>query len=412
MKSEGYIRETRREKRRIQAIRLRLEGKEVVIFSSAFLVALGVGTTMLGMVFHFREALGATPGQVGSLSAVWSLFYILGCIFMRPIFQKTAPRFLMLISTSFMFLFLSCILFVKDLWIAYVLYSLYGFAESFFWPSTMGWLSRGVEGSSLGKKMSMYNLSWSMGMIIGPLASGLLSAVGTLLPLIMGCGTFLLTSILILIAGITFPEIREEATAAEAEKEEGIREDKSTFLRFPSWVGLFTTYVVIGLLLSIFPIYGAEGLLFRKGTIGFLLQIRALCATAGFILLGRTAVWHFKPYQILGGQLIMAMAVFLMRGAYSPLANGILIAFIGFCMALSYFNSIFHGVSGSIQRAGRMAIHEAILSAGLIIGSSVGGLVYQRSSMQMVYTICTSVVVLGLLLQGVLVFLHVTQRKY
>jgi len=398
-------------KMRIGAIRLQLESKELVIFSSAFLVAFGVGATMLGMVFHFREALGATPGQIGSLSAVWSLFYILGCIFMRPVFQKTSPRSLMLISTSFMFLFLSCILFVRDLWIAYVLYSLYGFAESFFWPSTMGWLSRGVEGSSLGKKMSMYNLSWSMGMIAGPLASGLLSAVDTVLPLAMGCGTYLFNSVLILIAGITFPGIREEVTAAEAEKEGRKLEDKSTFLRFPSWVGLFTTYAVIGMLLSIYPIYGAEGLGFRKGMIGFLLQIRALCATAGFILLGRTVVWHFKPYQILAGQLIMAMGVFLMRSAYSPLANGILIGAIGFCMALSYFNSIFHGVSGSIQRAGRMAIHEAILAAGLIIGSSAGGLVYQRYSMQMVYTSCTSLVLLGLLFQGALVFVYISKRK-
>lgn len=395
----------------IERMALLRAGKEVVIFPSVFLVAFGVGVTMLGMVFHLREALGATPSQVGSLSAVWALSYILGCIFMRPVFQRAVPQSLMLISTLFMFLFLLCILFVKALLIAYVLYSMYGFVESLFWPSTMGWLSRGVEGSSLSKKMSIYNFSWSMGMIIGPLVAGLLSSIGTVFPLTMGCGTYLLTSILILVAGITFPRIREEAIAGVIETEEENRKDRSTFLRYPSWVGLFTTYVVIGMLLSIFPLYGAEGLGFSKGMIGFLLQVRALCATVGFVLLGRTDVWHFKPHQILFGQAILAGTVFCMRSALSPLVNGILIALIGFCMALSYFNSIFHGVSGSFQRTGRMAIHEAILSAGLIIGSSGGGFVYQRFTMQRVYTLCAFAVFFGLLIQGALVIFYTTHRK-
>lgn len=129
--SGGMDKTSRGKKSNFEGMLLLRAGEEVVIFPSVLLVAFGVGGTMLVMVFHLREALEATPSQVGSISAVWSLSYILGCIFMRPVFQRVVPRSLMLISTSCMFLFLSCILFVKALWIAYMLYSLYGFAESF-----------------------------------------------------------------------------------------------------------------------------------------------------------------------------------------------------------------------------------------------------------------------------------------
>ena len=78
----------------------------------------------------------------------------------------------------------------------------------------------------------------------------------------------------------------------------------------------------------------------------------------------------------------------------------VLVAGAGGMRALSYSNSIFHGVSGSINRTGRMAVHEALLAAGLICGSLLGGLIYQYYSMDTVYYFCTLIVVLGALLQG------------
>jgi predicted MFS family arabinose efflux permease len=84
----------------------------------------------------------------------------------------------------------------------------------------------------------------------------------------------------------------------------------------------------------------------------------------------------------------------------SPLVLAFLIAFIGALRALSYNSSLFHGVSGSINRTGRMAIHEALLAAGLIFGSSLGGVIYQKYSMTAVYYFCGIVVFFGVVIQS------------
>jgi DHA1 family multidrug resistance protein-like MFS transporter/DHA1 family quinolone resistance protein-like MFS transporter len=166
-------------------------------------------------------------------------------------------------------------------------------------------------------------------------------------------------------------------------------------------VGLFATYAVIGILFSVFPVYALEELRMGKGLIGFFLQIRALCATLGFVALGRTDIWHFRPGQMLAGQFIQACAVALLIFTRSPLGIALLVAFIGFAMSFSYFNSLFHAVSGSVDRSARMAVHEAVLSAGMIAGSSVGGTVYEHFSMTAVFVICAALILAGIAAQAV-----------
>jgi DHA1 family multidrug resistance protein-like MFS transporter/DHA1 family quinolone resistance protein-like MFS transporter len=78
---------------------------------------------------------------------------------------------------------------------------------------------------------------------------------------------------------------------------------------------------------------------------------------------------------------------------------------MGALRALSYNNSLFHGVSGSINRTGRMAVHESLLAAGLIFGSSLGGLLYENFSMATVYYFCGSTVLFGAILQAGLYFI-------
>ena len=80
----------------------------------------------------------------------------------------------------------------------------------------------------------------------------------------------------------------------------------------------------------------------------------------------------------------------------SPLVLAMLISLVGSFRSLSYSNSLFHGVSGSVNRTGRMAIHEALLAGGLIFGSAFGGELYQRYTMTAVYGFCAAVVQLAL----------------
>jgi MFS family permease len=375
--------------------------KTAVICGSVFLVAFGMGIKILGSVFYIREIFSASPSQIGFFNATWSCTYILSCLLLRPLYNRAVPRSSMIVSSSFMGAALLGMVSIRAFALTFVFHGLYGIAEAVFWPTSMGWLSAGIEGARLGRRMSVFNLSWSTGLIVSPLVAGVLSTVSPSLPLSVGSGVLFTASVLICGAGAFIPHLRSHAKVKTGTKDESRASGANTKLRYPAWIGLFTTYVVIGILFSVFPVYALEELGVGKGLIGFLLQIRALCATIGFVVLGRTDTWHFRPGQMLAGQFVQACAVLLLSFSGSPLWIAVLIAFIGFAMSLSYFNSLFHAVSGSVDRAARMAIHEAVLSAGLIAGSSVGGVVYEHSSMTSVYVICAALLLAGIAAQAV-----------
>jgi DHA1 family multidrug resistance protein-like MFS transporter/DHA1 family quinolone resistance protein-like MFS transporter len=282
---------------------------------------------------------------------------------------------------------------------------------AFFWPPIMGWLSRDAEGDRLGKSMSYFNLSWGSGLIIGPMLAGILSALSSRLPLYAGGLLFFTTGVLITIASLTIPAIRNDR-GADGRRSRSKVVDSSTPLRFPGWIGVFTTFVIIGMIISIFPVYAREELLLRKQTIGLLMQSRTFIATFVFIFLAHTSFWHFRIVPMVAGQLCLGAAVLLLTRASSPFLLAGIISMIGALRALSYNTGIFHGVSGSMNRANRMAIHEALLAAGLIVGSSMGGIVYQHLSMNAVYGVCASIVIIGAVVQLGLYILVGKERSH
>jgi predicted MFS family arabinose efflux permease len=375
-------------------------GKSHVIFPSAFLVALTTSIIELGIIFYIKEIFDATPSEVGYFTALWSFCYILGCASIRPLFNRVLPRYLLIGSAFLMSLFLLLILFAKRFAYAYLFYGLYAVAMSFFWPPIMGWLSQDVEGEKLGKSMSYYNISWNIGLIIGPLPAGFLSSISPSLPLYAGSLLCLLTGVLITAASFLVPKIRTDRGVDAVRNGETARRDASTVLRYPGWVGLFTTFVVMGVVINIFPVYARDDLLLRKETIGLLMQSRTFIALFVFFILGRTAFWHFRISQMVAGQVVLACVVFTMSFITSPFLFAVQIALIGGLRALSFNNSLFHGVSGSVNRTARMAAHEALLAGGLICGSALGGRLYQNHSIQAVYYFSATCVLVGAAVQA------------
>jgi DHA1 family multidrug resistance protein-like MFS transporter/DHA1 family quinolone resistance protein-like MFS transporter len=103
--------------------------------------------------------------------------------------------------------------------------------------------------------------------------------------------------------------------------------------------------------------------------------------------------------------LIVAVAAVMMIGLGASRGFSLFLALFGFLFALSYNNSLFHGVSGSIQRSTRMAVHEGLLTAGVVCGSSIGGILYQTGQFGRVLLFACAVVAAGALVQITLVLL-------
>ncbi len=371
--------------------------KERIIYFSAFVTALSEGIVTLGIIFYIKDVYNASPGTIGWIGGMWAFFYFVGCLTLKPLLKILTPHRSMIISGILMAFFLFLVYLVKNLTLLFVFYSLFGLSLSLFWPQAMGWMSTGFEGKILGKKIGLYNLSWSSGLILSPLISGALSQIKSSLPLVVSLLLFMVNSLIIF--GFTRKKEHLGGYTQHQEPKEKPENDKSTPLRYPAWIGLFSTYFTLGVIVNVFPIFARDSLLISKTTIGALLLIRSLSTTIVFILLGKFKFWHFNHKIILLGQVFLLISVIGMIFTRSIITTGILMILFGFIFALNYNLSIFHGVSGSPHRAARMAIHEAILTLGIVSGSTAGGFILQGISMKGVYLVCSALAVITLVIQ-------------
>jgi predicted MFS family arabinose efflux permease len=316
----------------------------------------------------------------------------------------------MIIASGSMALLLSLILLTRGLWPLFLFYGAFGLAEALFWPPAMGWLAAGKEDRELNRAIARFNLMWSTGTILGPLWGGLLVQRNSAFAL--GTGAVLFAGVLLLTtaASLTLPQIRRDRVREPLPQPGTAGPQQGSILRFPAWTGLFAGYVVIGVLISVFPLYARDGLGLPESRIGVLLLLRTFAATVGFLLLGRAVFWHHRFWPMtaaLGGIIGVLVLMILLQGF---VALGLLLAALGLLLAVGYNSSIFHGTAGTAQRAQRMGIHEAVLTAGAVAGASVGGMVYQRFSMDGVLAVAAAVVGAALLAQALL-FLRLRNRE-
>ncbi|MCF7849149.1 MAG: MFS transporter [Kiritimatiellales bacterium] len=375
-------------------------GKTGVIFPAAFITAVGLSTMVVGIVFYASEALGASAGQVGALAATFSICYIAGCLFLRPVSSWILPRYSVLLATSVMALCMVFVLVSASLPWVFLWYGAIGLAACFFWPPLMGWLSTNIEGDELSRALGRFNLSWSGGVILGPLLAGWLSQMNPAWPLVFALVQFTFTAALILGAIFTLHNIGAEDDNHVEERGKQVVEDQSTPLRFPAWLGIFTAFVVQGTLVSVFPLMAQAELGFSKPAVGGLLLIRALTMTCCLGLLGRTSFWRFRGDVMIGVSLLLAGIAFLFVIAESMICVALLLVATGILSAAAYNNSLFHGLSGSSQRTSRMAMHEATLSVGIGLGAAGSGYAYQHLGMVGAFGLCAILLSAGAAVQA------------
>jgi len=370
----------------------------LILLPSAFLTSLGIGLINLGMLFVLKESYGAEPVTVGWFAALYSLAYFVGCIAFRPLSRRVRAADSMAFMNVVSAAFLIGQLLVPSLFSAFLAYGLIGLATALFWPRLMGWLTSGIEGAALGRASGAFSVAWSVGASIAPFLAGLLAERGLFLPVYAAVAVFVGTGIFIYAARRAAPS---PALAEAAGGAAGV--DRSTPLRYPAWIGVFLIYTFVAVFLNIFPLYGRDALRLGESAIGFLLLVRAAALALGFWLVGRLSFWQFRP-ALIPLALFCALMVdiaFLFIG--SPLGFGLGLATAGLVQAALYGGSIFYGASGAPDRDRRVTIHESLLTAGQILGSIVGGLMYQLISWPSIFLGIGALMALGLVAQAMLI---------
>ena len=374
-----------------------------LLFVSSFTANFGIGLLGFGLLFYLADNFGAGPAQIGGINGAWAFAYLAGCIATRNVTGSIRPWLILPFSTLSMGLSALVILFSANQAFITAAYVFFGFSTSLFWPPLMGWLSSGLEGKALGGALSIFNLSWASGAALAPYAGGLLLTLGGRAPLL---AVTILCVLLVLLFSLNLvkngkhrAQFRAASIEMPKDAEETAPETRGNVLRYAGWVGIFSAYTFTGALLFIFPLYARDQLSMSEPTIGFLLLVKSIATLLGFQYLKTSSWWHYNKRQMLAGQLLLILSGLLFIAVSSPIASAFAMAFSGLLFSLLYTNSIFHGVAGSRNREQRMAVHESVLTAGLILGSVGGGYLYQTYSMDIAFLFCALIAAIGFFCQ-------------
>jgi len=383
--------------------RLSRLGSPAVVYPGAFLVAFAEGMLNLGFVFFLRERQGASPSLIGWFTGYSVLVYMLGCLLLRPVFDRLRPQSAMLIALFGMPVFLLLLVLLPALPLTFLFSGLYRLALAFFWPPAMGWLSQGVEGELLSRRQARFNLSWSSGLVTSYVLAGVASQRDTGLPLVLSIAVFAGYAALLAAGLAVFPSLRAALPpASPGTPSSGAASGDGTPLRYPAWVGMFASYVVSGMVATVFPLFVLDVLGGSRSVVGTLVSSRTLLQSAGFLVLGAVSFWQYRGRWLLLSQVYLASLLFAMLFARSVAFYAVLFPLLGLSTALSYAGGLFHGIAGARRRAARMAVHESVLNGGYIVGATASGLLYQEFSMRAAVAFCLGSSLAAILTQGLL----------
>ncbi len=356
-------------------------GKTTVVLPSSFLINASNGLTGFGIIYYLRDTYRAEPYVIGWFIALYQASYFAGCILFKPLLHRLLPRFSMLIGVFLMASTMTGILLIRSLTASFVLYFVAGLAIAFYWPPLMGWLSAGKDGKELNRTIGRFNFSWSSANVASPFLAGLLFELNPVLPLWAGVAIQCLVFAFVLYSSFGCPAVRNDDYREPAKRSEAGEEEGESPIRLVAWIGIFSSYAMIGVVNSMFPLFGREVLLLSASLVGGLLFLRALSTTVGFVVFGKTSRWHFlvsPHFFVQAGFFLVIVSLVALPKAET---YGVMLPVFGMAAAYSYCSSIFHGAAGTARRGRSMTIHEAVLTAGQIIGSVGSGFAYQYRGM-------------------------------
>ena len=356
----------------------------------------------LGLVFYMRDRLAAGAAAIGLASATFNALYFVGCFVLRPVGLRMVPRYSLVVSSIVSVVLLLMLLKAASISTVILLYGAVGFTLALFWPPIMGWLSTALDGRELNRRISHFNLSWSAGVIVGPLVAGFLAQWRLEAPLITGTVLIGVVGVAVLFASIFLSEIRAD-THRDRRAVPADAQDTSTPLRYPAWIGLVSSYVVLGALMVIVPLHARDKIGLAEGAVGILFLSRGLAASIGFWLLGVWAGWHGRPALLVVAQLAMFPLLIALTGAGSLLTYAISLPLVGLAVAANYTFSVYYGAAGARDRTFRMAIHEALLTVGSVFGALMGGRLYEAYGARFAYLGAMIVVAVAVVLQLVII---------
>ncbi len=343
------------------------------------------------------KSLHGSDTDVGLCFMAQMAMYVIFCVWAGMVAHRLRPKKILVIGSIgqiavtggiFTVVWFGSKLFVGPVMQLVFLMSMIGIITAFYWPVTMGWISKGHEGAELTRRFGLYNVTWGMANMLLPIVGGYLMEVNYLVPI---AGAFVMMfGGLASVYFLTKPPPRAKNKIGKAGNAIGnaIIEQLNPLNRQFVWVSrvaLLAMYTCVGIYRSQLGILYKYELGFGESIYGWSVSMMCLLNVVVFFLMGRSHWWHYKKSIYAVSQMLiiisLLMIIFSQNVFMQLLASGL----AGITYAVIYSSHQYYGVAGGRNRSGKMAIHETIIGAGYAGGSIFGGIISDHFGRQWPY---------------------------
>ena len=286
-----------------------------------------------------------------------------------------------------------------------------GISQALFWPAYEAWLAEREGGGSLITRLMIFNLFWSVGIMIGPvLSSYLYSGSNPIIPFYLA-GVFSLCNWGVIYfqskshqGGQNSP-VGTELTPVPTFDEPPLRkpspELQHAYLRIAR-VANFASWFSLGVLRQLAPKLTLEMGVPTK-LFGNLMLTLGVLQTLVFLWLGtaRSARWHYQLLPLVCVQLLSALGFTAIWFVKRPILWMPAFGVIGACAAITYFSSIYYSLHGQSDKGNKSGWHEAILGSGILLGPFLGGMLSDSAlGVKSPYLLCAGVIGVCIVVEG------------
>ena len=337
---------------------------------------------------------GASPLELGLLGSLGAMAYTFACPLAgwhserierdAALVPAEAKRRSVMLSCSLLMVVDSYIFLVGGLRDVFILGVSGSLCAAFFWPPLQAWLADIGGRARLSERLGMFNLSWSAGIMLGPMIGGVLYSIDYRYPWCYAvvANALMLTALLLTRGGRS----RDDHAAVGAADETPHLEDPGVFLPLALWAN-FICWFALSNVQSLYPkLAVANG--FSPCLIGYLLFLVGVTQSVFFIVLRSSPRWHYRfgPLTIVHGA--AAIGMLIVFRSTSVMFLSLAFPLLGVALGLSYYSSIYYSLCGHERTGQRTGIHEFMVGSGFFLGPAAGGICAQYAGMRSPFLLC------------------------
>lgn len=381
--------------------------REDLIYLPPFLMDMSTGSVTLGVTF-FAARLGASSLTIGAMASVNMLLYVFFCQAFGKLSDRVSRKRIPQVACLSLSVLYFLMPFCRRLYQLVVLFPFVGVALSAVWPALEAWIGERGDGRPLSKRVRLFNLAWTGGLMIGYTTGGYIYDLHVFAPLYFACALALCAT-----AALSIQPDSGKKTASQSGCSS---HDVSPLSHDPDpklatkylhlgWTANFVSYLTLGVMRYIFP-----KLIYELGMAPRVFGLLMLCQTGAqffmFFVLGATERWHYRFAPLAVSQILASFGFLSVWWVDSPRFWAIGLIIIGFNVGMTYFSSMYYSLFGHVDLGSKSGWHESILHSGSFFSTLIGGALANYAGLKYPYLFCAAAAIAGLPVQ-----LFILRRK-